>query len=172
MGSSNKDYAGNRPAQAAPVAGMTPTPVAQPAPPINFPSFLPNDPTAMASGITPEMVASINNMNTPAAAPPAAGGGAAAASAAIGGPGAQDTYVPPEVKAAGPDAEQAYISAKASGNDALAARIQLSAKLMGGNPNNPATFGGRGGGAGYTTSGSGMRSSAGGVPSGAGPGLY
>jgi hypothetical protein len=150
MASSSKDYAGNRPAQQAPSGVLTPTPQPQPASPVNYPSFLPNDPTAMASGITPDMVAAINNMNTPAAAPPAAG--ASAASAASGGPGGQvETFVPPEVKAAGPDTVQAYISAKASGNDALAARIQLSAKMMGGNQatNQP----GRGNSPGYTTSG-------------------
>ena len=158
MGSSSRDYAGNKPPNREPVAGMTPTPVAQPTPPINYPSFLPGDPTAMASGLTPEHVAAISNMSSPAAAPPAVGG-PAAASAGTGGQG--DMYVPPEVTAAGPDTVQSYVEAKRTGNDALAARILLSAKIMGGNnPNRQGRGFGGGGGAGYTTSAGGPSSSA------------
>lgn len=162
MGSSSKDYAGRKPANQAPVAGMTPTPVAQPAPPVNFPQFLPGDPTAMASGLTPEHVAAIANMSSPAAAPPAVRG-PAAASAGTGGQGDTGTnmYVPPEVTAAGPDTVQSYVQAKQTGNDALAARILLSAKIMAGdNPNRQGSGFGGGNRAGYTTSAGGPSSSA------------
>jgi hypothetical protein len=54
-----------------------PMPQALPQPPVAYPSFLPNDPRAMASGLTPGMVAAINaNANpAPLTAPPGGQGG-------------------------------------------------------------------------------------------------
>lgn len=163
MGSShNEDYTGNRPAQPDPSGVLTPTPQPLPQSPVRYPSFLGNlGPRDMATGLTQGMLNDINmNANPPAPAP--APPGAAAAASAPGGPQGQDTYVPPEVSAAGPEAVQAYLSAKASGNDALAARIALSAQMMtgGGRRNNMPGGGGRVGGmggamdrGGYSTSG-------------------
>ena len=61
MGSSSSDNYDPPAATSTPSTGLTP--VAQQAPPgtwMRYPSFLPSDPTAMATGLTPQMASAID----------------------------------------------------------------------------------------------------------------
>jgi hypothetical protein len=58
-----------------PPTGFEPVPQTQLQPPVQYPEFLPSQPGAMATGLTPAHFAAIAGMNAP---PPASSGGGAA----------------------------------------------------------------------------------------------
>lgn len=125
-----------------PAFGLDPVPqqpIAQP--PVNMPSFLPQgDPNAMASGLTPQHLAAIAatqagggmggaGARSASSATPSGSGNSASAAAQMG-----LADIPPELRDA-PQSDQLYwLEAKRSGDDALADRLLLAAKMARSSP--------------------------------------